>query len=387
MIAKKKFSEKLNIAEGRDHGTKRLRIFSDAGCAILITRGLSVERVKEKNKNTNMGVFKIEVFDISKRRFGVIADYHLTDEIINESYPEKFINYLANIDETPEFIAVCGDLVNNSTKMQQDIKFANDFIIPFEDKNIMIAEGFGNHDLWTGKGGTDMPRFIEGRNIEREKEKDTENKLNEFSYDKNSPFPQRHYTWTTELHKNEKKVKVHFFMLNNFPGYEVGEYTDQNDDIDQTDDTYQTDDSQANQYDPYYSLNYLEESLNINYEDGYKHVAILFFHLYPNDKTWGKKNMDSCTSIIEKSEMKVFTTFFGHDHKHITSYEDKYKGLEGFKCTACAEHKETKYANGITFVDMELTENAKLKMTVGYLADIENDKYNISKQLSINLFS
>ena len=371
------FSKLLNIKDGKDHDTNRIRYFSDEGCAILITRGLSVERVKGESKNTNMGVFKIEVFDISKRRFGVIADYHLTDEIINESYPEKFINYLANIDETPEFIAVCGDLVNDSTKMQQDIKFANDFIIPFEDKNIMIAEGFGNHDLWTGIGGTDMPRFIEGRNIEREKEKDTENKLNEFSYDKNSPFPQRHYTWTTELHKNEIKVKIHFFMLNNSPGY-GGELIDNK----------QTDDSQKKQYSSYCSLNYLEESLNINYKDDYKHVAILFFHLFPDEETLGEKNIKSYDEITQKSKMKVFSTFFGHKHEHKTLY--KNTSIKGFKCTACAKDKDTEgseYANGITFVDMELKENAILEMTVGYLDDIEKNEYVISKSLSIDLYS
>ena len=386
-INNKKCCQSFNLKDGRNNITTRKRIIKkECDCMLFVTMGHSVKRFASKNKdNSDMGVFRIEVFSLSKRRFGIIADYHLNDERTN--YPKKFITHLKDVRYAPEFIAVCGDLVDNSTKMQQDQKFASYFTIPFEDENFMIAEGFGNHDIWIGTGGTDMPRFIEGRNVERGKEKETENKLNEFSADNITNYPNRHYTWTTILEKTieekTKKMKIHFFMLNNLPGYEgIAECKDAD-----------MDDSQKNGNSPYESLKFLENTLaKIDTTDGFKHVAILFFHLNHNISTdwWSDKSKKDYRTVCFNSKIKVLASFFGHKHDHITKYESMIGKVDNgqdytIHGVKCATNNSCEYDNYITFVDTEITDYGKLEMRVAYIKgdDLKVDDSNFTKLESL----
>lgn len=356
--------------------------------AVLVSCGkylqLSRNEKKESGFANDKGCYKFEFFRLSARRFGVMNDYHFGDT--NCGSQMSVVNKLINFQKRPEFIVMPGDLLDCPTAPNGDNNPLNfppvrdiwgNLINLLEEQYIPVADGLGNHDLWTGFGGENVKGDIHKRNQERIKSSslfapyDISTKDNTKVHENND----YHYTWTFPLEKDGKKVLVAFFMLNNLPGNEnrkdpedVGNCHDEG--------TY-----------AFGALDYLEKSMKtIASKTGYdKKVGILMFHTnYGCDvnsdtkgnpqRWWTYDDKKALKEVLDAAPIQILTAFFGH--KHINTIEKQTLNIGDRKEAAnitdyfgycCARSIDTPRLN---VIDLELVkENGvyKVKITPRYV--------------------
>ena len=233
---KEQLQQVFDLEDGRHSGAVyRSFIYpsSSSGMdyAVLVSRGkylqLSKNGKKESGFVNDKGCYKFEFFRLSARRFGVMNDYHFGDT--NCGSQASVVDKLINLQKRPEFIVMPGDLLDCPTAPAGDGNPRNfpavrdiwgNLIDGLEEQSIPVADGLGNHDLWTGFGGENVKGDIQQRNKKRIAEGSLFHPYGISTADNAANYGNKgyHYTWFFPLKKNGKKVLVAFFMLNNLPG-------------------------------------------------------------------------------------------------------------------------------------------------------------------------
>ena len=366
----------------------------ELGCVMLISYGTRLIPIDEEGRMEGRAYYRFEFYEAAKLRFGVMNDYHFGCDNVGDQ-TNKAIK-IASLKYRPEFIVMPGDLLHNPTPPKTRIKKWDDyrdiwtkFIDPLEWRNIPVADGFGNHDLWEGVGATDVKKKIQNRNEDRWnglkpgynfKVWDTQypnkkaTKFNENQY---------HYLWETKLYDGDEIVEVFGIMLNNVPTWEDKEDLQDNE---HKKDTY-----------GYGALKCLEEILAKHIGPREHHVVVLlFFHInYACDQNsdiegnperwWNYCQKSKLRDVLNRNKDTTFVAFFGHEHNDNIKKQILYTGPRtdsknkteyfGYRC---AKSKDTPRLN---FVDLELTGTAgkhKLDITVSWIKvnDIEKGNKN-----------
>lgn len=340
-------------------------------CVILVTYGRGLDSLCNVKMEKKRGCYRFEMFRASKHRIGVMSDYHYgcaeNGNTGDQRHVAEEINKLRN---RPEFLVMTGDLLHNPTKSKDNDIWKN-FIDPLELKNIPVADGFGNHDLWTGVGAKDVKKKIENRNDMRRKE------WNAFGYDDKCNVKKEnnkgyHYAWKILLQKKMsngdlKQKFVECIMLNNVPGdHNVNDIKD-------------TDSSHIKGTWCYDSLDFLSNYLKSFAGSGPQdRIVLLFFHInYESERLedkdcyyrwWPKEAREKYKNLLESYKFPN-CAFFGHDHGQRMVKEelhldlDELTGLNGYRC---AVSKTERYLNVIDLELVEVNGECKLRMTTSY---------------------
>lgn len=390
----------FNLEDGRRNEEKiRYIDLSETGgkldCYIVITYGLNVQLIAEKEKESgfanNKGCYRFEFFRMSKRRFGIMNDYHYGCKGNNDNDQKTVFQTINKFIKRPEFIVMPGDLLDNPIYQKgKDRDIWKHFIDPLEKRYIPIADGFGNHDLWSSVGSTDVKNRCLKRNSKRKQKlcgySDEWNKNKNGKYENDNKG--YHYRWQMELKKNGKKVLIVFFMLNNVPAEKNRK------------DKVSTEKTQQKGTYSYDSLRYLKDAMqdaynknNKNYDGVY---GLLFFHtnyecqnnsdtrftknevtVYEPERWWTYKDKQVLAGVLDNPVFPVLMSFFGHSHiSNIMKqylYTSQTNRTEHFGYL-CASSKEMRRLN---LIDISLTEE-----NGEYYIEIEG-KYANVKELSM----
>lgn len=276
-----------------------------------------------------------------KIRFLVSSDMHLCggekgeDEKNAHDRNEKELNtlipHIATLGDI-DFYAVCGDLSWDSNSADESM-FVNEFFerIKNEANNIKcVCEGWGNHDVRRKFANfTNIQDGIRDRNEEQRKEGTLPNYCMSDSKAYNNCNHHYHYRWSYDLGHGKK---VHFFMLNNVPGYGR---------IEKAGPTNAKDYSvEIDERNPFDSLTFLEEEIRYFGENDY---YVLFFHIdfeYQPDRWWAGNRVDF-PRVIKNCKGKYLASFFGHKHSDAgketltVKIDNEDFSLTGYRC-ACA---------------------------------------------------
>ena len=274
-------------------------------------------------------------------RFCVTSDLHIEKD---KSKEDDWVKMMIAFDRlTPEFFAICGDLTDTNYSKEVESVYHQINILEKVYNSTLICEGHGNHDGDRIK----YPWDEQARNIvtNRNNIRALRKPQWKWLFDTNKNY-HNHYTWCIELINN---VRIHFFMLNNVPGY--GKI-----------DKDKKEGDNARERDAYDSLSFLKTQLcNLKENDYY----ILFFHINFNvgERWWTEKSKEDLQKVIEdkKFQAKYITSFFGHTH----STKDTYgKSVEerllktpyyGYRCK-CSGGNGARYFN---IVDLSIENNKK----------------------------
>ena len=390
---KEQLQQDFDLEDGRHSGAVyRSFIYpsSSSGMdyAVLVSRGkylqLSKNAKKESGFVNDKGCYKFEFFRLSARRFGVMNDYHFGDT--NCGSQASVVDKLINLQKRPEFIVMPGDLLDCPTAPAGDVNplhfpavrdIWGNLIDGLEEQSIPVADGLGNHDLWTGFGGENVKGDIQQRNKKRIAEGSLFLPYGISTADNAANYGNKgyHYTWFFPLEKNGKKVLVAFFMLNNLPGN--ANRTDPGDTGHGHDEgTY-----------AFGALDYLKASMQTmacmpDYD--YK-VGIPMFHInYGCDvngdthgnpeRWWTYADKKALKDVLDKAPIKIVTAFFGHEHVRSIEKQTLYIGdrkdpankteYSGYRC-ACSIDKPR-----LNIIDLELVEengHCKIKITPRFI--------------------
>lgn len=362
------------------NGTRNCSYYYSGGindCVILVTYGRGLDTLGGEKMKNKRGCYRFEIFRASKRRIAVMTDYHYgCKENGNTGNQINVVNEINRLRDRPEFLVMTGDLLHNPTKLE-DRDIWKNFIDPLELKNIPVADGFGNHDLWTGVGAENVKKDIKKRNKTRKSDwklfgySDSENK-------KTCDNDGYHYRWRIDLQKRmangEMKQKhIECIMLNNVPGEtnvdDIGKKGDKKVDDSQKEGTWSFD-----------SLGFLERSLSkLDCPSARKDtILLLFFHInYESEsmentnafyRWWPREARGKYNDILKECKLPN-CAFFGHIHNEKMFHEELHMdscettGLKGYRC---AVSKTNRYLN---VIDLELVEEngeCKLRMTTKY---------------------
>ena len=372
-------------------GTRKWSYYSSVidDCLILITYGRGLDSLNGDKMEHKRGCYRFEIFRYSKRRIAVITDYHhgYTDDNHHDNKGPQTdvveqINLLRN---RPSFVVMPGDLLHNPTEHDGN-DIWKDFINPLELKNIPVADGFGNHDLWEGAGAINVKGHVKDRNKDRQKAwkgafgyDDSDNRKK----NKNDGY---HYSWEVILHKHiegkkyEKRVVC--IMLNNVPG--------------KVNEDAPFDDKHPKGTWSYDSLNYLESRLSRLPRSYYNDevIVLLFFHInYESERMdkdpshyyrwWSQEARVAYDNVMGNYNLPN-RAFFGHTHKEEMSSEilhlDKNKPTE-WKGYLCAISIYERYLNVIDLELVEVDGKCKLKLSLSYgkTADLSSNDGGLKK--------
>lgn len=246
-----------------------------------------------------------------------------------------------------------------------------------EEQSIPVADGLGNHDLWTGFGGENVKGDIQQRNKKRIAEGSLFLPYGISTADNAANYGNKgyHYTWFFPLVKNGKKVLVAFFMLNNLPGN--ANRTDPGDTGHGHDEgTY-----------AFGALDYLNASMQtMACKPGYDYkVGIPMFHInYGCDvngdthgnpeRWWTYADKKALKDVLDKALIQIVTAFFGHEHVRSIEKQTLYignrkdpankTGYSGYRCD-CSIDKPR-----LNIIDLELVEEnggCKIKITPRFI--------------------
>ncbi len=358
----------LKLEEGRGSGIQSDYLkFKDADCILLLTRGKTLERIDNMKKDGNKGCFRVELFRLSKRRFGVMNDYHFGHEEYGTTGRQtKDVEQICKLRNRPEFIVMPGDLLavttppnNNKNPFAWDDyrDIWDNFINPLERKGIFVADGFGNHDLYTGTFSKDVKEEIKSRNKDRKINWKFMNFAGSKDYKSNNN-DNYHYRWYIELCNTQKKVLVVFFMLNNLPANSNRK------------DPGDSDSSHEEGTYAYGALDFLKDSLDqafIENKNSYDAiVGILCHHINYNadNRWWTDNDKKLLKKVLDKSKTPVIFSVFGHAHhediqEEFLKVEGKQSYL-GYRCACSIWHRH------LNLFDLELTSEGNIKLTSYY---------------------
>ena len=373
------------------NGTRNWTYYYSDGindCVILVTYGRGLDTLGGEKMKNKRGCYRFEMFRASKRRIAVMTDYHYgCAENGNTGNQLNVVNEINSLRNRPEFLVMTGDLLHNPTKSKDNDIWKN-FIDPLELKNIPVADGFGNHDLWTGVGAKDVKKEIKKRNDMRRKEWNAFEYCDKYNSD-NAENKGYHYAWRVRLQKRMsngelKQKSVECIMLNNVPG------------SDNVKDAVDTSGSHKKGTYCYDSLGFLDvylASLGM-LSSCNDRIVLLFFHInYESERLetsddfyrWWPKDARYQLNYLINNRYKCPThAFFGHIHGSIMAKEELHfspqdaSGLKGYRCAAS---KANRYLN---VIDLELVEEngeCKLRMTTKYgkTADLTVDDGGLGK--------
>lgn len=278
--------------------------------------------------------------DEAKIRFLVSSDMHLcggengNDEkkahTRNKEELNALIPHVATLGDI-DFYAVCGDLSWDSNSADESM-FVDEFYerIKKGASNIKcVCEGWGNHDVRRKYANfTNIQDGIRDRNEEQRKETLPNYRMSDSkAYDNYNHH--YHYRWSYDL---GNKKKVHFFMLNNVPGYGRINKAGPNNAKD-----YSVEIDERNPFD---SLTFLEEEIRHFGENDY---YVLFFHIdfnYETERWWAGNRVDF-PRVIKNCKGKYLASFFGHEHSTVgketltVKIDNEDFSLTGYRC-ACS---------------------------------------------------
>lgn len=326
--------------------------------------------------NNKRGCYRFEMFRCSKRRIGVMSDYHYgCGENGNTGDQSNVVDEIDRLRNRPEFLVMTGDLLHNPTK-KDDRDIWSNFIDLLELKNIPVADGFGNHYLWTGFRSENVKNKIKNRNGMRRKEWNTfgYSDVENIKAEDNKGY---HYRWKIELQKRMsngelKQKTVECIMLNNVPGYvnvdDIGENGDKKVDKSQKEGTW-----------CYDSLAFLDKYLSGLYKSSAREdiIVLLFFHINYESEVlenkayyrWWPEDARKRYNDILKAYQFTNRAFFGHVHKGRMKCEELHlskgnpTGLKGYSCATSI------FERYLNVIDLELIEEGgkcKLQMTTSY---------------------
>lgn len=366
-------------------GTRKWSYYSSVidDCLILITYGRGLDSLGGYKMEHKRGCYRFEIFRHSKRRIAVVTDYHHgytdDDHHDNKGPQTEVVEQINLLRNRPSFVVMPGDLLHDPTKHDGN-DIWEDFIDPLELKNIPVADGFGNHDLWEGFGSINVKGHVKDRNKDRQKAwagvfgyTDSENR-------KKNENKGYHYSWNVILRKQindqwyEKSVVC--IMLNNVPG------TENEDDL--------FDNAHQEGTWSYDSLNYLQSRLS-SLPRAYHNkevIVLLFFHTnYESEKMekdpshyyrwWSRAARVAYDNVMKKYNFPN-RAFFGHTHVEKMFSEtlhldkDMPTAWKGYLCPA------SKYERYLNVIDLELVEDdgkCKLKLSLSYgkTADLKSN--------------
>lgn len=324
---------------------------------------------KPMPKDTEFSVTFESAADESKARFLVSSDFHLC-AADDDSPDERSRSMQDDIDLDKliyrvstlgplNFYAVCGDLTDDSNGGQED-KFEHRFLDRIDQETAIkcVCEGWGNHDV--RRKHFNCTNVQDGIAYRNRKGRYRDNHLTALVTSDND----YHYHWHYNLSNadNTKSITLHFFMLNNVPGY--GEI--KNDPAcARKDDEYTAQDERN----PYCSLEFLEKELKSFGPDDY---YILFFHINFNSKItaadtngeqwWTKQSMKDFCNVIRKGKGTYLYSFFGHNHNNpgFEKLVDADLTLQGYRC-ACNDGRGATY---YTLVEIPLNADDKPEVSI-----------------------
>lgn len=310
--------------------------------------------------------FTVELGDEKpeKVKFLVSSDIHLCGDESeekkeqhnrNQKDVETLIKQVATLGDI-DFYAICGDLCDDSDAEDENM-FVDEFFerMRKDAKNIKcICEGWGNHDVRRKFGNlTNIQDGIRDRNEEYRNETLPNYRMSDSEEYDNYNY-HYHYHWSYGM-KNGKRV--HFFMLNEVPGY--GKIEKEG-----TPDTRPDYNVERDERNPFDSLSFLKEEIRSFGENDY---YVLFFHInfdatdpeYPD--RWWAENRTDFPRVLKSCKGKYLASFFGHTHSSAkqetltVTIDNEKLSLKGYRC-AC------KGANGAAhYLLCEITFDADRK--------------------------
>ncbi|WP_455666454.1 metallophosphoesterase [Phocaeicola sp.] len=370
-----------NLADAINCSLNRCRyLVPQLDCILIVTYGIHLVSLNGKKMEKGRGCYRFEFYDRAKLRFGVINDLHFG--AVNIGDQSSRTDHMALLRYRPEYIVMPGDLLNCPTPPHKNIHWGEAmdvwkfFIDPLEMQNIPVAEGFGNHDLWTGSFNKNVKKHISQRNNDRNQGLGSGYGFRD-SKSIGGTNQNYHYYWMTDLYKDERHVKVVSVMLNNLPGSYNRE-----DPVD-TDKCHK---EGTYAYNAYHYLDWVIKDITACKFDC-DVVGLLFFHMnYACDQNndiegnperwWVYAEKKLLSDLLNKSAQTLpfVTAFFGHEHEaniekqmlNIGSRQDWENVTEHFGYR-CAMSKDTPRLN---LIDLELVEEGgtyKLHITPSWV--------------------
>ncbi len=299
------------------------------------------DRKKELSDDFNFTVKLGEKYE--KLKFLVSSDLQLCgDEGKKEQHKRnqedvetliKQVETLGHID----FYAICGDLCDDSDPEDENM-FVDEFFerMRKDATNIKcICEGWGNHDVRRkGANLTNIQDGIRDRNEEYRNKMLPHYRMSDSDSEEYGNYNYHyHYHWSYDMQSGKR---VHFFMLNDVPGYGKIE----NIKAREKEEAYKTERDERNPFD---SLSFLEEEISSFDDNDY---YVLFFHIdfYASDPEypdrWWAENRTDFPKVVKNGKGNYLTSFFGHSHSVagreilVETIDGASYSLEGYRC-AC----------------------------------------------------
>ena len=381
-IDDKQYEMNGNLADAVNGSLKRQRfLVSRLDCIVIVTYGTHLVSLDGKKMEKGRGCYRYEFYDRAKLRFGIINDLHFGAK--NQGDQGIRANRVALLRYRPEYIVMPGDLLdcptpltNNMFNWDETMDVWKFFIDPLEKQNIPVAEGFGNHDLWTGAFNKDVKKHISQRNNNR-----SQGLASGYGFQGSKGIGETnhnyHYYWVTDLYKGERRVKVVSVMLNNLPGSYNREDPGDPDPC-HKEGTFA--------YNAYQYLQWVIRDITARHFDC-DVVGLLFFHMnYACDQNvdingnperwWTYPEKRLLSDLLDNSAdtLPFVAAFFGHEHEENIEKQWLNTGPRREKANVtehfgyrCAKSKDTPRLN---LMDLELVEDGgtyKLRITPSWV--------------------
>lgn len=304
------------------------------------------------NKQENKFPTEVNDEDKASFHFCVTSDLHVNKDDSKSFFWGDFCDRIKELTPSPQFLAICGDLTDSNYTVEADSIYQQFNYFEKENTSVLICEGHGNHD-----GDTRMkyPWDKQARDIVTNRNPLRIVKKPDWKwifYQKKMNYS-NHYKWEVPLTDPvlNTSINIHFFMLNNVPGFDTIGKDKKNGD-------------NAHERDPYDSLTFLETELC---KLGEKDYYILFFHINfeAEERWWTNTSKKSFSKVIKKSNANYVTSFFGHAHsssgkKINKTIEEKLTeddSIYGYRCR-CSGGNGSRY---FSLVDLFLDKDTNNK--------------------------